>query len=165
MQGPWRLEQDSLGQAEFPTCPAFLCSGIGLFLLACNEGSRTPEVEKGPEEARLSSPNGQLDAVMIREDAGGAAGGWEWYVYIVGKGKPVLKSAHAILYAGTLRGESLVWAQEHLLDIRYDIANIHEFRNLWGLSEVQDVGSTGERDYLVEIRLVPSSQGFSLLTF
>jgi hypothetical protein len=40
---------------------------------------------------------------------------------------------------------------------------IHHFRNEWGLHEVEKVGSTGEGDYVVEIRLVPAS-ATSLLT-
>lgn len=141
-----------------------VCTGLGVSFLSCSKQSGTPDGQRGPEEARVTSPSGTLDAVIIRQDAGGAAGGWEWYVYIVAKSKPVLNNSHPIFYAGTLTHERLVWAQEHLLQIQYDIANIHQFRNLWGLSEIEDVGSTGERDYLVEIQLVPSSSDFSLLT-
>ena len=119
----------------------------------------------GSEEARVSSPNGKLDAVLIRDDGGGAAGGWEWYVYLVAKGSKVDESkAHAIFNAGTLSGEKLVWVQEHLLEIRYNIAAINQFRNLWSLDEIAGVGGSGDRDFFVEIRLSPSSQNFSLLT-
>jgi hypothetical protein len=122
-------------------------------------------IPRGTEEARVTSPNGQLDAVMIRKDTGTALGGFEWYVYIVAKGSAIDKrKSHEIFQAGTLTGEKMVWSQPHLLEIHYDLANIEQFRNLWGLYEIQDVGSAGERDCLVEIRLVPSSQGFSLLT-
>lgn len=102
---------------------------------------------------------------MIREDGGGALGGFEWYAYIVAKGKAVdARKSHEIFHAGTLMGGKLAWSQPHLLEIRYDVANIEQFRNLWGLAEIQNVGSQGERDYFVEIRLMPSSDGFSLLT-
>ncbi len=65
--------------------------------------------------------------VLVRQDAGGAAGGWDFHVYIVGSGKRVPTNVHSVLYAGTLKGEKLVWADAHLLDVQYDIANIHEF--------------------------------------
>jgi len=117
------------------------------------------------EEARVTSPNGVLDAVILREDGGNALSGFEWHAYIVAKGSAVDARKHReIFHAGTLTGEKLLWSQPHLLEIHYDMANIEEFRNLWGLYEIRDVGSAGERDYLVEIRLVPSSQGLSLLT-
>jgi hypothetical protein len=102
---------------------------------------------------------------MIREDSGGALGGFEWYAYIVAKGNAVdARKSHEIFHAGKLTGEKFVRSQPHLLEIRYDLANIEQFRNLWGLYEIQNVGSEGEHDYLVEIRLAPSSQGFSLLS-
>jgi hypothetical protein len=86
-------------------------------------------------------------------------------VYIVAKGN-VAGGRHTqpVIRAGTLRNQNLTWSQAHLLDFHYDVAHIKEFRNLWALDEIQDVGSLGERDYLVEIRLVPSSPEFSLLT-
>ena len=112
---------------------------------------------------RVTSPNGLLDAVMIRKPYGGAAGGFEWYVSVVPTGKAV-KLNGIVFQAGKLTGEKLVWNQAHLIEIQYDIALIEQFRNLWGLHEVQDVGSKGERDYEVEIRLAPSSQNFSVLT-
>jgi hypothetical protein len=85
-------------------------------------------------------------------------------VYIVRKAQPVSSKHHQVLNAGTFRGEKLVWLQEHLLEIRYNIAHIHSFRNLWSLSEIQNVGGAGEGDYSVEIRLAPVSGDFSLLT-
>lgn len=141
-----------------------ICVGMVTLTIACNTEKAPTHISKEAEELRITSPNGQLDAVLVRQDAGGAGGGWDYYVYIVAKGKRVITNAHSVLYAGTLRGEKLVWADPHLLNIQYDIANIHEFRNLWGLSEIQAVGGAGEGDYLVEIRLAPTSKDFSLLS-
>jgi len=102
---------------------------------------------------------------MIREGGAGALGGFEWYAYIVSKGNAVdARKSHEIFHAGALTGEKLVWSQPHLLEIHYELANIEQFRNLWGLHEIQKVGSQGERDSFVEIRLMPSVDGFSLLT-
>lgn len=138
---------------------------VALFCLAaCDEKAELKSVN-GNEQVRVTSPSGRFDAVLVREDGGGAPGGWEWYVYIVAKGTPAIpKNAHPIFNAGTLTEGSLLWSQEHLLEIHYKLAQINQFRNLWGLSEIQDVGAAGEHDYLVEIRLVPQSRDYSLLT-
>src|SRR5882672_5090827 len=103
------------------------------FLIGCGESGQAPKTRifLGSEEARVTSPNGQLDAVIIREDGGGAAGGWEWYVYIVAKGSGVDEhKSHPIFNAGTLTGQKLAWSQANLLEINYDIADIEHFRNL-----------------------------------
>ena len=137
-----------------------LCAAIAIsFPLGCggNPGYS--------EEARVTSPNGVLEAVMIRKEGRGALGGLEWHTFIVAKGSPVdVHRSHEIFRASTLTGEQLVWSQPHLLEIHYDLASIEHFRNLWGLYEIQNVGSEGQRNYFVEIRLMPSSNGFSLLT-
>jgi hypothetical protein len=147
---------------------AALWTGILIcFLISCGNSGQAPKnrIFLGSEEARVSSPNGQLDAVIIREDGGGAAGGWEWYVYIVAKGSGVDESkVHAVFNAGTLTGEKLVWRQEHLLEIYYDMAYINQFSNIWGSSAIHNVEGTNENEYLVEIRLVPANPDFSLLT-
>jgi hypothetical protein len=144
---------------------SLLCVCVAIcFLTGCDEAAKR-EIPKELERERVTSPNGQLDAVMIREDGGGAAGGWEWYVYIVAKGRPVVTpKSHVIFNAGTLTGEKLSWPQEHLLEIHYEIAYINHFGNIWGSSEIHDAGGAGKGEYLVEIRLVPSSPDFSLLT-
>lgn len=137
---------------------------VAFALFACKRG-REAEVTRSEELQRVTSPSGQLDAVLVHVDGGGAAGGWEWYVYIVPQGQPVIMAnAHPIFNAGTMTAGRLLWSREHLLEIHYDVAYINQFRNLWGLSEVQSVGSAGEHDYLIETRLSPSSPDFSLLT-
>jgi|SRR5580704_2943267 hypothetical protein len=134
-----------------------------LFHGGCGEPAQT-EISKDVEQVRVPSPNGQLDAILTREDGGGAAGGWEWYVYIVAKGShSIPEGAQPVLNAGTLTGGALEWRQNHLLEFRYNIAHFNQFRNLWGLHEIQYVGATGEHDYFVEIRLAPASTDFSLL--
>jgi hypothetical protein len=69
-----------------------------------------------------------------------------------------------VFQAEPLDGEALVWKEPHRLDILYDSAGIEIFHNLWGSSEFEDNGQKGKRQYLVEIRLVPKSPDFSLLT-
>jgi hypothetical protein len=59
---------------------------------------------------------------------------WEWYVYIVAKGDPVVRPrSHELFNAGTLTDEKILWNLEHLLEIHYDIAEINQFTNIWGL--------------------------------
>jgi hypothetical protein len=145
-----------------------VATAICVALIICVSGgcgsSSTYTVPKSDEETRVTSPNGELDAVLTREDGGGAAGGWEWYVYIVAKGNPVVRPrSHELFNAGTLTEEKIVWTQEHLLEIHYDIAEINQFTNIWASSEIQnDVDIHNE--YFVEIRLAPASRDFSLLT-
>lgn len=142
-----------------------LWAGIIACLFEGCKGPSKTEISRQFEQERVTSPNGQLDAVLIRESGGGAWAGWDWYVFIVAKGRPVYADYwHTIFHATTLTGGKLVWSQEHLLEIHYDIADIEQFRNLWGLHEIQKVGRTGENDYMVEIQLKPASAGFSLLT-
>ena len=140
------------------------------FVAACSKSDvqAVPDrnvFEQSAEQVRVTSPNGQLDAVLVRDPYGPAAGGGvDWNVYIVTKGGPIhMKTAHEFFRADPLTGGDLIWKGNHLLEIHYDIGYIHEFRNLWGLHEIEDVGSKGERDFEVEIRLVPSS-AFSALT-
>jgi hypothetical protein len=141
-----------------------ICAAI---IICFSEGcgvSRTFTVPKADEEIRVTSPNGELDAVLVREDGGGAPGGWEWYVYIVAKGNPVVRPrSHSLFNAGTLTDEKIMWTQEHLLEIHFNVAEINQFTNIWGSSEIQN-GPEGRNEYFVEIRLAPSTTDFSLLT-
>jgi hypothetical protein len=137
------------------------------FLAGCdNTAVRNDKVfSTAAEQMRVTSPNGRLDAVLVNDPYGPAAGGGiDSNVYITAKGSPIhTKTSLYFFRADPLAGGKLVWHGDHLLEIHYDIADIHEFRNLWGLHEIQDTDSTGERDFEVEIRLVPSSPDFSLL--
>ena len=125
------------------------------FLSACGD--------RLTEHRRVTSPNGQLDAVLVIDMYGGAAGGVDSNVYIVPKGAPVhAKPGSEVFSADPMSCGELVWKRDHLLEIHYNIAYIHHFRNTWGLDEVENVGSTGERDYEVEIRLMPASDSSAL---
>jgi hypothetical protein len=139
---------------------AFLSFAV---LTACDHQSAPRPGSDVTELSRVTSPNGQLDAVLTQDLYGGAVGGVDSEVFIVRKGAPVKPDAkYAILQADPFTKGKLVWKQDHLLQIYYDVAHIQRFRNVWGLHEVEDVGSTGERDFDVEIRLEPSAE-FSIL--
>lgn len=148
---------------------ALLAPSIVLALLAAACGSYYPEPAKqvpfqnsdgkASENIRITSPNGQLDAVLVTYTYGPAAGGGvDSNVYIVRKGSPVtLKLSREVFRADPMTHGNLVWKQDHLLEIHYDVANIHMFRNTWGLDEVEDVGSAGQHDFNVEVKLMPMS--------
>lgn len=126
------------------------------FSIAGCRGITNPQLSRDLEQVRVTSPTGGLDAVLLRADAG-AAGGWEYYVYIVAKGSAVDASQHPIFEAGTLSGGNLIWSEPHLLDIHYDVAYIDEFTNYWDSSRVRSNKEEEDNDFKVEIRLVPSS--------
>lgn len=134
-------------------------------LIACKEGTKKSTGDRDRiEEARITSPDGRFDAVMTRGPVGGVLGGVYWNVFIVSKGAPAPKGDDGtILDADVFRGEKLVWKQNHLLEIHYDIGHIEQFRNLWGSNELEGRGWR-KGDYLVEARLVPSSSDFSFIT-
>jgi hypothetical protein len=154
-----------------PHIPRFraLLLGLAIFsfavLAACERQSVPRPGSHVTELSRVTSPSGQLDAVLTQDLFGGAVGGGvDSEVYIVRKGAPVKPdTAYTILRADPFTKAKLVWKQDHLLQIYYDVAHIERFRNLWGLHEVENVGSTGERDFDVEIRLEPLGD-FSVLT-
>ena len=140
------------------------CMGVGTCFLVPRLLRKMVD-QGGTEEARVTSPGGRFDAVMVREAYGGGAGGFLWYVFIVPKGKTAPSDqSFPIFRAGTLTGEKLSWEQPHLLEIHYDVAEIEEFRNLWGIYEVQRVDPEREDPFVVEVKLVPSTPDFSLLT-
>jgi hypothetical protein len=105
------------------------------------------------EEARATSPDQRFDAVVLRESYGGAAGGIEWFVFIVPKGEtPIFgwgRFYNFILEAASVSGLRLSWHDSRLLEIGYDRASIEYFRN---------VEFTGRSTPLIEIRLATQAQ-------
>jgi hypothetical protein len=137
----------------------------GVSLESCSHYPIPSGVSTGSELSRVTSPDGAFDAVLVTEGYGGAVGGVDWFAYIVRKGQPAPSGpAKAFFDASELEGGKLIWKNRHLIEIHYDRAEIERFRNVWGLHEIEDVGSAGEREYFVEIRLAPSSPDFSILT-
>jgi len=116
------------------------------------------------EEMRVTSPDGRFDAVVVSDYWGGALGGIEWYLYVVRKDHAApVEPDRAIFWGESMRGEKVLWKQPHLIELQYDHAEIVKFRNLWALHEIEGVGTYGEKDYDVEVRLAPNSPDFSLL--
>jgi hypothetical protein len=143
------------------TLTALFCAVLSV-LTGCDNASRT-QLSRDLEQARVTSPTGELDAVLIRADAGGAAGGWEYYVYLVAKGNPVHASERPVFEAGTLAGSTLSWSHPHLLDIHCNVAYIDQFTNYWDSSRLRRDREERDDDFTVEIRLAPSSPEYPLL--
>ena len=140
---------------------------VSFFVSGCDDDRPVPNQSlssKSSELMRVTSPNGYLDAVLVMDSYGGAAGGGvDTNLYIVRKGAQVFtKPGHEVLTADPMSGGRLIWKRSHLLEVHYDIAYIHGFRNLWGLHEIQNVGSAGEGDFEVEIQLMPASDSSAL---
>jgi hypothetical protein len=164
---PTSIQRISLPSSEFPrsgNVALALCAVLSvLFLSGCFDGPED-SYSKKTENMRVTSPNGRFDAVLATYIYGPAAGGGvDSNIYIVGKGAPTLyKTSREVFSADPMTCGKLVWKRDHLLEIHYDLAYIHNFRNTWGSHEIENVGSSGERDFEIEITLVPSSDSSAL---
>lgn len=144
-------------------CPRGRCWSLIVLVVCFSLTSCGREWDKISELERVTSPNGRLDAVLIMDIYGPPAGGGvDSNVYIVPKGAQVdVKKAREVFSADPMTKGRLVWARDHLLEIHYDIAYIHMFRNTWDLNEVHTVdGQNGY--YEVELKLVPDSDSSAL---
>ena len=120
--------------------PVLALLGLLLFLDACDLVEKT-------EVARIVSPDGRVEAVLVKVEAG-ATVATSFKVYIVPKGG---KASHPNpdFLADHVEGLDLKWQAPRLLVIRYDKARIFRFSNFWHSREVDDFR------YEVEIRLAP----------
>ncbi|GEM_PF-3005362 len=114
--------------------------------------------EVGREEvSRVTSPDGLVDAVLVRVNAG-AMSSDVYQLYIVPRGvKPREDIRYANFVATGLREERLTWVKPYLLEIGYDRAHILYFANLWHDETVWD------KQYYAELRLAPKSSSYSYL--
>jgi hypothetical protein len=133
--------------------------------LSPHHSLRDLERVQGAEKQRVTDPSGQFDAVLLLESWGGPIGEINWYICIVEKGRSAASVQEASIVASDVRGAKLVWRQPHLLEFQYERAMILEFTNLWGSNEIKPKAAfSGGDPYWVEIRLAPTSPGFSLVT-
>lgn len=116
------------------------------------------------EIARATSPDGMVDAVIIRTNCG-APCSFGYRVFIVGKGMPApANSDLAVFSADSMTGEALVWKQAHLLTIAYNRAEILNFHNVSFPFREFGEGKEDTWRYKVEVALTPASPvGFSYL--
>ncbi len=125
----------------------------------------SPGANDQAEVMRVTSPDNRLDAVMTEVAYRGIGDDFLWCVTIVQKGKSApMNCASTFFQASTIDNEKLVWKEPHRLDILFRSANIRSYRNVWELCEIEHVSPIGEDNFRVEIRLVPESPDFSVLT-
>lgn len=117
--------------------------------------------ERHTEVARVSSPDGTLDAVTERVNCGAPCSA-TYTVSVVPKGSVAEKNPTLqIFLADDVVNPQVRWREPNLVDIAYDKAFIHSFRNV-----VYPFGQPGNIEswrYAVEIHLAPSSSRFSYL--
>ena len=117
--------------------------------------------EHRQEILRITSPDGAVDAVMI-ESGCGAPCSTSHLVAVVPKGNKAPDDPERYVFsADDMVNQRLLWKQSHLLEIAYDKAYIYRFQNVWNPFGVP--GNVESWKYEVEIRLGPSSTGFSYL--
>jgi hypothetical protein len=113
------------------------------------------------EIARATSPDGTVDAVMEGIECGAPCSSG-YSVSVVPKGAPPPKDpVQQVFIADAVVNAQIRWNEPHLLDISYDKAFIHSFRNV-----TYPLGRRGNVEswrYAVEIHLSPSSARFSYL--
>jgi hypothetical protein len=108
------------------------------------------------EEARVTSPDSLVDAVLSEANCG-AACPFIYHVSIVPRGDPPAGVPKYDLFtADYVSGLRLQWAEPRVLEIVYDSARIHYFTNHWSSEDVENY------DYVVELRLVGPDHGRSL---
>jgi hypothetical protein len=114
------------------------------------------------EIQRAKSPDGIVDAVLVRGNAG-ATTGFVFSVFLVPTGArfdekaPAFERDRALFRADHHDGLQLVWRKPKFLEIRFAKARIFHFINFWHSQEVQNYS------YVVELRLVPLDEGSSLI--
>ena len=119
----------------------------GLVLIAhagCASEART-------EVRRLSSPDAQVDAILIEVNSG-ATTKYYYEVYIAPRGQRQEASKDAVLVivdAGDIRDLGMTWRQPKMLQISYKHGWIRAFTNRWSNAK------TGGGSYVVELKLVP----------
>ncbi len=113
------------------------------------------------EIQRVKSPDGIVDAVLVR-GAGGATTGFSFSVFLVPSGTsfnekaPAFEKDRAVFSEDHHDGLQLVWQKPKFLEIRFAKARIFHFTNFWHSPDVQNY------TYVVEVRLVPLDADTSL---
>jgi hypothetical protein len=107
------------------------------------------------EIARVTSPDGVIDAVMIRDNCGVPCP-FGYSVFLVPKGRNAPKDfAQPVFRADSMVDEKLTWKTDHILEIAYSKAEIYAFRNI--SYPLGDFGAKeGNWQYRVEVCLKPA---------
>jgi hypothetical protein len=130
--------------------------------LLCTAGCTNIAGEWQYEEMqRVKSPDGVVDAVLVR-GGGGATTGFSFSIFLVRSGTGFDQKAasfeqdRAVFRSDHHDGLHLVWTKPQFLEIRFAKARIFHFANFWHSSDVQNYR------YVVEVRLIPLDASTSL---
>jgi hypothetical protein len=107
------------------------------------------------EISRHLSPDSVVEAVLVSADVD-ATTSMAYEIYLVPAGGAVPDSKFVIFKADHVEGFDVRWREPRFLEIAFEEARIHQFRNAWRAREVQGFG------YVVESRLVPLVDSTSL---
>jgi len=114
------------------------------------------------EAARTTSPDGTVDAVTEVIECGAPCSS-TYAVSVVPRGDAApTDAAQRIFVADDVVNRRVQWKELHLLDISYDKAFIHSFRNV--TYPLGRAGNVESWRYAVEIHLSPSSARFPYLS-
>jgi len=101
------------------------------------------------EVGRLTSPDGVIDAVVMRVNPG-AFSSFLYNLYLVPKGTRKIEGVEApILSTSGGDAPTVRWDKSHFLTVDTDDSQIMSFGNLWYSQKVND--------YYVELSLLPAS--------
>jgi hypothetical protein len=101
------------------------------------------------EEQRFLSPDGRVEAILIKQDAG-ATTSYTYKLYIVPSGDN-FKKGHEVFIADKMIGLSISWDRAKSLDIKFKDGRIFHFKNFWSSKEVDNF------KYNVSLNLRPIS--------
>jgi hypothetical protein len=119
--------------------------------------------EHRTEALRVTSPDGAVDAVAERVNCGAPCSSG-YAVSVVSRGAAAPKDPEQqVFLADDVANAQIQWKEPHLLDIAYDKAFIHSFRNV--AYPLGRPGNVESWHYAVEIHLSPSSARFSYLSY
>ena len=79
------------------------------------------------ELSRVTSPDGRLDALFVRNGGGGAMDSFYYRVFVVPAGAPMPDVKNSVLNASDVDRLELDWIDSGNLAIRYREAKIHDF--------------------------------------
>lgn len=104
------------------------------------------------EVVRLTSPDGVLDAVVIRVDPG-AFSSFLYDLYLVPKGAKRIEGVeYPVLFTSEGDAPTIRWDKSHFLTVDVGNSHVQFFTNLWHSKKVN------ENDYFVELDLSNASQ-------
>lgn len=127
--------------------PVILLAVGNPFALAFSVGLAMTSTER-VEVIRSISPDGLVDAVLLRENPG-VLSDFRYLLYLVPSGHRI--SGAPVLDARALLDEDLQWNQPRMLELAFAKGQIKHFENVW-----ERQAENGRR-HTVEIRLSPTS--------